>query len=452
MRKKMTKIIKLITIIIFFLLTFLMAGCGNGIFHEVESGDIEAVRVRLEKDPGLIRSRDKDGYTMLHRAAQRGHLQLVELLIAKGVPVDERSHDGKNVTPLLLAASENQIDTVTLLLEKGADIDARGKGESYEGWNALAFAAWNNHKEMVELLIRKGAPLKRFTRDKINPLWFPVYKGYKDITELMLAKGAVVDVPGSHQWGSLHIAVEKGYPDLVKLLLEHGADVNRISHGRKRPLHAIIYWRRDHKEITRLLLAHGAEVNAIDSYQETALHKAAYEGLTGTAVLLLEKGASPEMRNDQDRTPLNFAFGKGHKAVVRLLLSLHTAAKQGDLAGVSELVKTHPRLINLQDLQGKTPLHHAAENNHLKIAKLLIDNGARVNVRCKYKTIQLLHGAVAKILVPRVGRVKKIKDQKTPLDLAVQKGYGQMASLLKAHMKENEKKIATKTRRHKGIL
>jgi ankyrin repeat protein len=426
----MTKIIKLITIIMIFLLAFLLVGCGNGLFHEVEIGDVEAVRVRLEKDPKLIHSRDKDGYTMLHRAAQAGHQRLVELLIAKGAPVDERSHDGNALTPLHLAASENHIDSVTLLLEKGADIDARGKGERCGGWNALVFACWNNHKDMVELLIRKGAIMQP------EALWFAVYGGHKDIVELLLAKGAEVNPAGSWPPSPLHIAVERGRLEIVQLLLQHGADVNRGTHSKRKPLHGIIYWKRDHKEITRLLLAYGAEVNAIDSYRETALHKAAQNGWTGTAALLLEKGASVDMLNDLEHTPLDLADSGGRKDVVRLLLSLHTAAKQGNLAAVTELVKTYPQLINSRDLDYKTPLHHAAENNHLKIASLLITNGAIINVRCKYKSIQLLYGLVAKILVPRVGRVKRIKDQKTPLDFALQKGYSQMAQLLKDNMRK----------------
>jgi len=431
----MTKIIKLIALIVIFLLAFLMAGCSNRMFHEVENGDIDSVRALLDKDPALIRTRDKDGYTMLHLAAKAGRLQLVELLVARGTPVDIRSHDGSNRTPLHLAAGENQLDTVTLLLEKGADIDAMSKGERYKGWSALAFAAWNNHKDMVELLLRKGAPVKRFTKNKINPLWFPVYRGYKDIAELMLAKGAVADVPDSQQWGCLHIAAIKGYRDLVQLLLEHGADVNQKSYSRI-PLHSITYWKRDHKEITRLLLAYGAEVNATNDYLETPLHQTARYGFTGSAALLLEKGAAVDMINDQEQTPLDLADRAGRKDVVRLLLSMHTAAKQGNLAVVKALVKTYPQLINSTDLDYKTPLHHAAENNHLKVADLLIANGARVNTRCKYKSIQLLSGVVAKILVPRLGRVKRIEDQKTPLDFALQNGFSQMADLLKTHMKE----------------
>jgi ankyrin repeat protein len=425
----MTKIIKLITIIVAFLLTFFMARCGTGIFHEVESGDTEAVRVLLDKDPELIHSRDKDGYTMLHWAARKGRLQLVELLVAKGAPLDIRSHDGSNLTPLHLAASEGRIETAKLLIDKGADLEACSKGAHYKDWSALVFAIWNKHKDMVELLIRKGAAVKP------GALRFAVYKGHKDIVELLVAKGAEVDAPGSWDRGPLHIAVEKGHLELVQLLLEHGADVNRSAHGKRKPLHGITYWKRDNKEITRLLLAHGAEVNAIDSYRETALHKAACNGLTGTAMLLLEKGASADLLNDLDHTPLDLANSEGRKDVVRLLLSLHNAAKQGNLAVVTELVKTYPQLINARDPDFKTPLHHAAENDHLKIARLLIANGAEVNTRCKYKRIRLLHGLVAKLLVPRVGRTKRIKEKKTPLDFALQKGFSQMAHLLKDNIK-----------------
>lgn len=426
----MMKILKLIAIMLIVLWMLLMAGCTDGIFNAVESGDVEAVRVLLDKDPGLIHSRDKDGYTMLHRAAQNGRLQVVELLIAKGIAVDERTYGGRGLTPLHLAASEDHIDTAILLLEKGANIEAGSKGAWYRGWSALAFACWNNHKDMVELLIRKGAAL--------NPdaLWCAVYIGYKDIAELLLDKGAPVNDLNDKFLGPLSIAVENGHPQLVQLLLEHGADVNRRYYGNRIPLHEITYWKKDHVEITQLLLAYGAEVNAVDSYRETPLHKAAREGLTGTASLLLEKGAKLDLINDMEQTPLDLADHDGRKAVVRLLLSLHSAAKKGDLAAVKDLIKTYPQLINSRDLDGKTPLHHAAENNHLEIANLLIENGAAVNARCQYKTFELLHGTVAKILVPIVGHVKRIIDQKTPLDFALQKGYSQMAQLLEGHMKE----------------
>lgn len=374
-----------------------MAGCTDGIFNAVESGDVDTVRLLLDKAPGLIHSRDTYGYSLLHRAAQNGRLQVVELLIAKGIAVDERTYGGRGLTPLHLAASEDHIDTAILLLEKGANIEAGGKGAGHGGWSALTFACWNNHKDMVELLIRKGAAL--------NPeaLWCAVYKGYKDIAER---------------------------------LLEHGADVNRRYFGNRIPLHEITYWKKDHVEITQLLLAYGAEVNALDSYRETPLHKAAREGLTDTASLLLEKGARLDIINDMEQTPLDLADHEGQKAMVRLLLSLHSATKEGDPAAVTTLVKSYPQLINAGDLDGKTPLHYAAENNRLEIAHLLIDNGADVNVVCKYKSIELLHGAAAKLLVPRVGHIKRIKDQKTPLDFALQKGYSRMAQLLKEHMKD----------------
>lgn len=420
----MTKLIKIITILLIFLLALLMAGCGNDIFTAVEKGDINMVREFLAKNPGAIHSRDKNEHSLLHLAAFNGQSDMAQLLIDKGAKVDERTHDGNALTPLHLAAGQGHLKTVSLLIEKGADLEARGKGARYKAWNALVFAAWNAHNNMVELLIQKGSELKPVT------LWFSVYSGNKDTVQLLLEKGVEVDVPEGKTWGPLHAAVEKGYLELVRLLLEHGVNVNRKASLDKTPLHAVIYWRKDHKEIVRLMLNNGAEVDAMDSYKETPLHKAAYKGWTKTAALLLEKGADVNIKNDMDRTPLDLAVLKGTKPVVRLLLQLHDAAGRGDFNEVNALVKKYPRLINSRDQDGKTPLHIAAEHNRVKIAALLIANGADVNLQSEYKSIQLLHGLIARLLVPGVGRIKRIKEEKTPLDLALQKGYQQMARLL----------------------
>jgi ankyrin repeat protein len=57
---------------------------------------------------------------------------------------------------------------------------------------------------------------------------------------------------------------------------------------------------------------------------------------------------------------------------------LHFAAQDGDLHRVKELVSNgYP--INSFDKTGKTPLHYAAENEFLGVAKFLIEAGADAN-------------------------------------------------------------------------
>lgn len=59
---------------------------------------------------------------------------------------------------------------------------------------------------------------------------------------------------------------------------------------------------------------------------------------------------------------------------------LHFAACKGDLSKAKWLILTRPRLLNKKDRYGMTPLHYAVMHSKLVTAKLLIDNGARLNV------------------------------------------------------------------------
>jgi ankyrin repeat protein len=58
--------------------------------------------------------------------------------------------------------------------------------------------------------------------------------------------------------------------------------------------------------------------------------------------------------------------------------SLHSAAHQGNLARVQELV-TGGAHLDVFDEGGKTPLHYAAENDFIDVVRYLIEAGANVN-------------------------------------------------------------------------
>ncbi|MHC5718709.1 MAG: ankyrin repeat domain-containing protein, partial [Nostoc sp.] len=62
--------------------------------------------------------------TPLHLAAEKGHKDIVELLIAKGADVHSRNHERD--TPLHLA---DDLDVVELLIAKGADVNAKNNGD-----------------------------------------------------------------------------------------------------------------------------------------------------------------------------------------------------------------------------------------------------------------------------------------------------------------------------------
>ena len=88
---------------------------AQDIFEALRKGDIEAVRVLVEKAPTLLDSRDGDGMTPLHHAARDGNAVLVHYLINKGAKIEIQNNQGK--TPLHLAATFDRKDAVAALVK-----------------------------------------------------------------------------------------------------------------------------------------------------------------------------------------------------------------------------------------------------------------------------------------------------------------------------------------------
>ncbi|KAE8406637.1 hypothetical protein BDV37DRAFT_280595 [Aspergillus pseudonomiae] len=113
---------------------------------------------------------DEEGYTALHHAADRGHIEICRLLLcAKSVKVDGLSKS--LCTPLWLAASNGHREVVSLLVEHQSNIKAKGGSP---GQTALSRAAQNGHYGVVELLLEKGANLESKDTDGRTPLSWAV--------------------------------------------------------------------------------------------------------------------------------------------------------------------------------------------------------------------------------------------------------------------------------------
>src|SRR3989339_521673 len=95
------------------------------------------------------------GTTALYVAAQNGHTQIVELLLAAGANVNSPRTDN-GMTPLLIAAQNGHAQIMQLLLAAGANVDIQ---RTDSGTTPLFIAAQLGHTQIVRLLLAAGADI-----------------------------------------------------------------------------------------------------------------------------------------------------------------------------------------------------------------------------------------------------------------------------------------------------
>lgn len=99
----------------------------------IKEGNLEQVEASFDNfEPGksknIIDKLDEVGLASIHWAADRGHVNIIELLLKNGANIDLQDVDGQ--TPLHYAASCGHLNCVKFLLKKGARkdiLDIEGK-------------------------------------------------------------------------------------------------------------------------------------------------------------------------------------------------------------------------------------------------------------------------------------------------------------------------------------
>ena len=166
---------------------------------------------------------------------------------------------------------------------------------------------------MATTLLDWGAHVDARNNNSLTPLHYAASNGHVELAKLFLARGA--DPYAKSRAGLTPLDKAQGRPTMVALLRD---TIRRT--GRRPGAGTLIpaAVRNDLRGILTALVA-GEDVNATDDDGWTALHYAASLGLLAVTRLLLERGASQEVRDHAGLTASQVAAQAGRADVVQSL-------------------------------------------------------------------------------------------------------------------------------------
>jgi uncharacterized protein len=184
----------------------------------------------------------------------------------------------RSPSPILDAVYRGKKDVLARLLAERPTLDI------------FEAAAVGDAARVRELLDRDPALASAYAPDGFHPLGLAAFFRHRDVLRLLIERGADVAAPARNPLAvtALHSAV--------------ATDVADVDLG-----------------MVEALLAAGAPVNAPHQGGGTPLHTVAFTGNAEVARMLLERGADPLVRTDDGKTAIDIARERGHEDVVRLL-------------------------------------------------------------------------------------------------------------------------------------
>lgn len=245
-----------------------------------------------------------------------------------------REPDGGEITPLVYAARTGAIDAAQVLIDAGADVNQLTR----YGWSPLLAATQNRNYQMGKFLIENGANVNLANKGG----WTPLYLA----TDNRNLEGGDYPTPA---------------PDMddlayIKLLLEQGADPNaRLTESTE----------------TRTVFTN----QWLDENGATAFLRASQSGDIDLMRLLLEYGADPNIYTELGVTPLSAAAGIGW---VEGITSEWSTEKTVEAVKLLLELGIDP---NYQADTGRVALHGAGHKGATEVARILVEAGARMDIR-----------------------------------------------------------------------
>jgi ankyrin repeat protein len=348
-------------------------------YFAVRENQLEAAKLLLAYGADPVNAWGED--TLLDIARDRGYAEMLKLLedeLARTRNFSEQADD------LSAAIRDRDIAKVRTLLDASPGLL---EAEDLQGNRAIHWATMTRNIPMIDEFLNRGADINAKRRDGGRPVQLTNgdyhYRGWRDVppdvkttpVEVLAhlrSRGAYVDIC---------TAAHSGDIDRVRELLDEDPSLaNRVGDyatyypSSGSPLRNAAT--RGHMEIVKLLLERGADPNLREEEiapKGYALYSAVYNGHYEIAKLLLERGAFPNPPVESSADALSIALMNDDQKMADLLCSygasrsIDILSHYGDVRTAAAVFDTNPALANNVDA-----LNNAAGNGHEGFVRLML--------------------------------------------------------------------------------
>ncbi|XP_052678992.1 putative ankyrin repeat protein RF_0381 isoform X2 [Crassostrea angulata] len=270
--------------------------CRNGVFKNF----IYLLETRIMKkqkneyDVNLLKiltTRDENGFTLLHYAAEGGSVDIVKALI-KAVDeanehlemedrtnIDDTTHDGLTVLHIACKNKNRSLCRHLLIDENYKDLLYK---KSKQDWNAAHFAAMGGDEHIMNMLGSRDLDIKDVTKNGLNIFDIACIHNNTEMCKDLMSREDLklpLDKSDLRGWTIAHFAAMAGNADIIDYLIAKKVQMVKTK-NQKTILHVCSEF--GNEELCKKILKHfGKMVHDKDEEGWNALHYAAKGGNLG---------------------------------------------------------------------------------------------------------------------------------------------------------------------------
>lgn len=187
------------------------------VYKLIENNKINELKLLIEEKEynfNLEEARDVINYTI-----SKNNRNMLEMLLSIDFLYSKINKNG--MTLLQSACSLNKLEIVKYLFALSIDLDINNINKNQK--TALSYAITSKNKQLVELLLKKGANANTLESDEKSMLQLAIEHESLEIVSLLIDFGADINYINKNGMSVFHTVCIKGNKDIFWLFLEKGA-------------------------------------------------------------------------------------------------------------------------------------------------------------------------------------------------------------------------------------